>query len=197
MNKKEKSTILTKQKVMLSARELFFKKGYTATSISDIVKLSQVSKGNLYYHYENKESIFISLLKQDYDMFIEAWKKEEARLINPKEKLYALVCLTNDSNIRYIPDHVINEFLHTLSDNDNSYLQQVETLNEEIINIGKEILVSGNKEKCWSINDENDLAYILSSFITGLCSSTKNLKQHDKDRILNKAVNVFLQGIEA
>lgn len=45
------------------AIELFFRKGYFATSISDIAKGSGIQKASIYYHYKSKEELLFSILK--------------------------------------------------------------------------------------------------------------------------------------
>lgn len=49
------------------AIELFFKKGYFATSISDIAKGSGIQKASIYYHYRSKEELLFSILKSTMD----------------------------------------------------------------------------------------------------------------------------------
>lgn len=47
--------------------DLFFKKGYFATSISDIAKGSGIQKASIYYHYANKEDLLYHILKSTMD----------------------------------------------------------------------------------------------------------------------------------
>ena len=43
--------------------DLFFRKGYFATSISDIAKGSGIQKASIYYHYASKEDLLFHILK--------------------------------------------------------------------------------------------------------------------------------------
>ena len=54
----------TKDKIMLTALELFSKRGYKAVSVNDIAGELSLSKGALYKHYKNKREIFDSILKK-------------------------------------------------------------------------------------------------------------------------------------
>jgi AcrR family transcriptional regulator len=47
--------------------DLFFKKGYFATSISDIAKGSGIQKASIYYHYASKEDLLFHILKTTMD----------------------------------------------------------------------------------------------------------------------------------
>lgn len=42
---------------------LFYKKGYFATSIGDIARAAGIQKSSIYYHYSNKEDILFYILK--------------------------------------------------------------------------------------------------------------------------------------
>lgn len=49
----------TRELIIEKSRELFFKKGYSKTSLSEIAVECGISKGGLYHHYERKEDLFI------------------------------------------------------------------------------------------------------------------------------------------
>lgn len=54
---------------------LFYKKGYFATSISDIAREAGIQKSSIYYHYSNKEELLFDILKTtmvDLDENLEA-----------------------------------------------------------------------------------------------------------------------------
>ncbi|GII67453.1 TetR family transcriptional regulator [Sphaerisporangium krabiense] len=47
-----------------AARELFVKKGFSATSVSDITERAGMSVGSLYYHYGSKTNIYVAIWLQ-------------------------------------------------------------------------------------------------------------------------------------
>ncbi len=55
-----------KDKILGVAKELFIKNGYNATTTGEIVKLSESSKGNLYYHFKTKENLFLEILNIEW-----------------------------------------------------------------------------------------------------------------------------------
>lgn len=50
--------------IMRAAEELFAEFGYTGTSMNDIAQKSGVSKANIFHHFENKEALYLAVLKQ-------------------------------------------------------------------------------------------------------------------------------------
>lgn len=54
---------LAKQKIRAAAMALFIKKGYHATSISDVAKEADISKGLLYNYYKGKEMLLSEMIE--------------------------------------------------------------------------------------------------------------------------------------
>ncbi|HEY3055854.1 MAG TPA: TetR/AcrR family transcriptional regulator [Thermoanaerobaculia bacterium] len=52
----------SRQQILDSALKLFSHRGYGATSVRDIAEDAGLSKGNVYHHFPDKESIFRALL---------------------------------------------------------------------------------------------------------------------------------------
>jgi TetR/AcrR family transcriptional regulator, transcriptional repressor for nem operon len=55
--------VATRDKIVGSALELFWERGYEATGISDIVERAGVRSGSLYHFFENKEHVLVAVLK--------------------------------------------------------------------------------------------------------------------------------------
>ncbi len=81
---------ITRQRVLDSARELFYARGYNNTSIDDILKSSKIKKGNFYFHYQSKEdlgyAVIESYLKHEIGMVDEILNQPGS----PLERIYKL-----------------------------------------------------------------------------------------------------------
>ena len=53
-----------KNEILDTAERLFIEKGYEQTSISDILNVSGIAKGSLYYHYKSKEDVLDGVLRR-------------------------------------------------------------------------------------------------------------------------------------
>lgn len=58
----------TREKILLTALELFAQNGYEAVSVSDIAGSLGITKGALYRHYENKRDIFDSIVARMFEL---------------------------------------------------------------------------------------------------------------------------------
>ena len=56
-----------KQQVILTARNLFVKKGFAATSVQDIINESQISKGTFYNYFSSKNECLIAILEHGHN----------------------------------------------------------------------------------------------------------------------------------
>ena len=54
---------LTRERLLSEATRLFARKGYFATSIADLAAAAEVTKGAIYHHFENKESVFFAVIE--------------------------------------------------------------------------------------------------------------------------------------
>lgn len=85
----------TKEKILMAALELFAKKGFSNTSISQIANLANVSKGLAYNYFENKQKLMeevIQVLFAEVDSLFLALEKTK----DPFEKIQIVIDLTFD-----------------------------------------------------------------------------------------------------
>jgi AcrR family transcriptional regulator len=81
-----------RQKILEKSIHLFDQKGFTGTSIQEIVELIGVTKGTFYYYYKNKEE----LLKDIHLRYIEHLNAQQESILQDPvksytEKLYEIV----------------------------------------------------------------------------------------------------------
>ncbi len=57
-NQTDKENISKRDIILRESFRLFLKKGYAAVSFSDLVEATNVSRGNMFHHFKNKEDIF-------------------------------------------------------------------------------------------------------------------------------------------
>lgn len=53
----------TMQRMQTTGLELFYAKGYYNTSVDDILKKLELSKGAFYYHFDSKEDFFVQIIQ--------------------------------------------------------------------------------------------------------------------------------------
>ena len=82
----------TRTKIIMTAMELFWDKGYGSTSVSDILSRSQIHSGSLYHFFPGKQDVLIGVLEFYRDqinewLLVPAW----SGIDDPIEKIFALL----------------------------------------------------------------------------------------------------------
>lgn len=82
----------TRQRIVMTAMELFWEKGFQSTSIADILSRTQVHSGSLYHFFPGKQDVLIAVLEA-YRDGIEEWLLAPAwsGVDDPVERIFALL----------------------------------------------------------------------------------------------------------
>ncbi len=56
----------TRTMILLAARELFLRKGYSNTTIDEIMSMAGLGKGTMYLYFKSKEDLFLSLILEEW-----------------------------------------------------------------------------------------------------------------------------------
>jgi AcrR family transcriptional regulator len=81
MNTTTNDPLSTREKILDAALNIFARKGYHDTRLDEIVDQSHTSKGAIYFHFPNKERLFLALVDQFADLLerrvVEAIQEED------------------------------------------------------------------------------------------------------------------------
>src|SRR6201999_2512815 len=82
----------TRTRLVLTAMQLFWEKGYNSTSIADVLQAAKVNSGSLYYFFPGKSDLLAAVLDSYHEgirpMLLEpAW----AGVDDPIERIFALL----------------------------------------------------------------------------------------------------------
>lgn len=58
----------TRERILDAALNIFSRKGFHDTKVDEIVQEAHISKGSIYFHFPNKERLFIALVDQFADL---------------------------------------------------------------------------------------------------------------------------------
>ncbi|MNI21782.1 HTH-type transcriptional regulator QacR [compost metagenome] len=195
MNKKQLQTEQTKKRVTEAARSLFAQKGYAATSIEDIVSVTGSSKGNIYYHFQSKEGLFLYLLDEWDREWKEQWIEKEPLYTTVADKLngYAEHLVANDLNhplTRATDEFITSEWERSdVQEEVAAYFSDHIQFNQKIL---QEAMDAGELKP----DDAWTLGYILEGLLMGLGEMSKRARNDENTlNIYRKAIHVFLHGL--
>ena len=76
-----------KNLIVEAAREVFFKRGYRAVTMKDIVEACGISRGGLYLYFANTKELFEAVLEQENETHSNVLQSPVAKKANPGEIL--------------------------------------------------------------------------------------------------------------
>jgi TetR/AcrR family transcriptional regulator, transcriptional repressor for nem operon len=82
----------TRNRIVITAMELFWEKGFQSTSVADILSRSQVHSGSLYHFFPGKQDVLAAVLEA-YRDGIHTWLLEPAwsGVDDPIDRIFALL----------------------------------------------------------------------------------------------------------
>lgn len=162
INKAEKKT-----RLLNNAYELFGTKGFSDTSISDIVKKAGVAKGTFYLYFKNKEDIRNQLVTdQSQKLFTNAINAMNTENLE-----------TFDERLIYIIDHVIEQLkqddsILTFIDRDLSlgfYSKEIEKIfNDNAMGL-YQMFIDGIKREHIQVNNADMTFFMIVELISVTC----------------------------
>lgn len=94
--------------ILLAARDLFLRKGISATTMADIADACELAKGTLYLHFGSKDEVAFALLLQGTEELLDALRLEVDPAASALEQLERLAVayygffVTQPSSFRYM-----------------------------------------------------------------------------------------------
>ena len=162
-----------REQILDAARRTFAEKGYQGTTIRDIEKACDLTRGAIYYHFRDKQEIYVSaltvglrLLREEFE-----WVARD-READPRELLARLLD-TYCESYRARPDffRIAHHFFFGWegeSELDAALVQEISGLASECIEILAEVIALGMKGQVFVSRDASFEALLLWSMTTNM-----------------------------
>ncbi|MBY0121550.1 TetR/AcrR family transcriptional regulator [Bacillus sp. S/N-304-OC-R1] len=157
------------EEISNAALKVFARKGFAATKISEITSSVNLSHGLFYHYFESKEHLYISLISNVLDLFIDSVEEAAKKEGTPKDQLEWLTELTYSGSLENALSHhtlvieaLQSEFLP--KDIKQEFVQKFTASLEGICRIIKK----GQEEGIFVEGDPMELAVYYQSLTQGL-----------------------------
>ncbi|MGE8036136.1 TetR family transcriptional regulator C-terminal domain-containing protein [Lysinibacillus sp. NPDC093692] len=194
MNKRRYDSEKAKVEIMEHAVSLFSQKGYNQTSVGDISTASGYSKGHIYYHFENKEKLFVLLAQQTMQDWHNKWLQKDCIYFTAVEKLYGMAM-----HVLYHYQTPLLRSGQELASNPKSSPESVEQLyNLAVIPMGayRAILQEGMDRGEFVNGNIDEWTVLLGTWLGGLCQLTNTQELKALESLFNQAVTIFLRELK-
>lgn len=94
----------TRQFIIETTANIFNKKGYAGTSMSDLTDATGLTKGSIYGNFENKEDVALAVFDYNHSRIISEFEKRMTAAPNFREKLMVFADVYDHYTMRSFPD---------------------------------------------------------------------------------------------
>ncbi|MCV4231046.1 TetR/AcrR family transcriptional regulator [Virgibacillus sp. LDC1] len=182
--------------ILHHAKLLFIEKGYDRTTMDDICASTQMSKGNLYHHFRNKEVLFLQLLAQHAEQMSQKWLRSAEQSTSPSEQLIAMADLFGrDCESPLLP--ALEEYAKTLS-SESEALATLREITEAAYRAIRQLLQTGIDQGVFIQEDIETLSFTVMSTLSGatqLCLTMPKLSGDEYAALHVNAIKLLLKGI--
>jgi AcrR family transcriptional regulator len=186
----------TKMKATIKsvAIDLFYRQGYFATSISDIARGSGIQKASIYYHYESKEELLLSILESTMDDLTDYVQENLAGVRDVEERLRVAV----RSHVRFHltrqrENFIANSELRGLSPDNFRAVVRMRDAYERIF---QELIREGIDDGAFALVDVKILSYAILTLCTAGAAWFKPDGRLSVDEIAAIYENFIVSGLK-
>ncbi|PWR72522.1 TetR/AcrR family transcriptional regulator [Methanospirillum lacunae] len=174
-----------KKAIFDAAEKLFFARPYDAVSMDDIAEALELSKPTIYLYFQDKESLYLSIVERGYRILADMMYESVKNLDNGIEKLAAIGMSYHTFVITY-PDYdrVLSTYrsgrFETLDQEKSEALCSVHRVLQEISTLNDDAIQAGIKDG--TIRSDID-PVVLSILLSTFSTSVHNLNSWDMKRL--------------
>jgi AcrR family transcriptional regulator len=89
--RREREAARRRREILHAARRLFWKQGYRGTTMPQVARAVELAAGTIYLYFPSKESLYLELLLEGYDVLVDALRRSAATRRKPHTRAEALI----------------------------------------------------------------------------------------------------------
>ncbi len=189
---------MTREMIMKAALDLFIERGYDRTTLDDIARAVGLSKGAVYWHFENKQALLSKLILTVVERHDKETKEKMEKPASPEKLVenliyHANITLTRDEDRKFF---LMMTRLDWASPEMSEIKDELVQLDVDIISTLRKYLVKF-KEVGMIKPDVNveEIAMVLASIWMGLLKGRLCGNSFNLEHTLRTGLNLVFQGI--
>lgn len=184
-----------RQQILTAARNCFIERGFHPTRMEDIAQEAGLSKGGVYFHFQSKQEVFDSLVKEEFDQSLELIRGVLNREAPVAEKIQSLASFFVDG-FTQAPDRP--RFFVVMGEmglRDQELAKRLQEMQRVFIGEIARLLQQGVQEGVLREMDTESVAALLKALIDGVEALHALQYPVDTQRLLSAGLELVLGGL--
>lgn len=154
-----------KEEIIKAATRLFCEKGFSSTSVQDIVNEVNISKGTLYYYFTSKQQILFEVISRGMQLMLPFVKEIYNSPLSPKDKLRKII----KTHLKWLLENIdmISVGLHDRDRLIPEYRKKYMKQRDEYQKIIERIIKEGIKQKQFPALNVKLITYAIFDICNG------------------------------
>lgn len=184
-----------KSEIKKAGINLFYKKGYYATGMSDIARLAGIRKSSIYHHYANKEDILIDIYNSTMEELLTSLNDCLQKTAGAENRIRAAISCHILFHIRLQKEAIIadSELRGLTSHNYKAIIQ----LRDEYESKFQSVIQEGIHENIFAQTDVKVISYAIIAMCTSVCTWFKRSGRMTKEEVANLYADFIMKGLKA
>ena len=194
--------LITKQRILDAANKVFIAKGFEKASLTDIARVALVTRGAIYWHFENKNDIFVELLEaqaKSTNLRTTLYAAANPDSPDPMGLLRQWMCLMFDDNTELIVSPAIVNICVTImaaDESDDARQRLVEFMKVRNMSLEAALRNAVARQQLPADLDVKIAATYLKAIIDGQFSLAYTLKNYFRRDYYLKMVDIALAHVK-
>jgi AcrR family transcriptional regulator len=168
--KQEQNQSEARQRIVDTALDLFYRQGYLATGINQVIAEAGVSKNTFYYYFKSKEDLCVAYLQERHRVWMGWLMDEIERYKNPYDRLMSVF-----------------GFL-------DSWLKKCDFRGCAFLNIASEVPDINHRLRKEVVGHKDELRKLMNGLVEDLKKSDKKFSRIDVS-FISDALYVLFEGV--
>jgi len=185
----------TREMIIERSAPIFNKKGIAATAMSDIMEATQLSKGSLYVHFENKDVLAEAVVDYNMELLYRRTLAAMNKFTDPKEKLFAFIDLyRNPLNPPVEGGCPMLNFGMEADDQFDAVCEKVARMVNKSQQLFVDVIVDGIRKKVLKPDwNYKEFATLFFAMVEGGILISKTTKKTDKMDIIRRNLKKMIE----
>ena len=161
---------MTRDRIISAAAVRFSRRGFSNTSLTEILRAAKITKGGFYFHFESKEALGLAVIDTIVRSWVENVLAESVREKDPLQRLVKMFELQTklDSDSEFSGFLLIAVLTAEMTDSDETFIERLGEMFEAWHDSVKRILERGKTMGVFRKDIDSDgLAMLILSAVEG------------------------------
>jgi len=186
----------TRQMIIERSAPIFNKKGIAATAMSDIMEATNLSKGSLYVHFDNKDVLAEAVVDYNLELLERKTMAAINRFDHPKDKLFAYIdTYRNPSNPPVVGGCPMLNFGMEADDQNEVVLEKVALSVNKSQQLILDIIARGVRQGLFKADwNYKEFATLMFAMIEGSILISRTTRRIDKVAVIHRNLKKMIEA---